>query len=109
MIAELDGERYKGSDFIWAAFARAAREDPDALSFDRMAKQDDLFAKICRADDGTCPVPDLATHQALHMAHATSMLQQFPGGYTAPRACHQLSQPRLDAAECPLRSSWVLV
>ena len=83
MIAELDGERYKGSDFIWAAFARAAREDPNALSFDRMAKQDDLFAKICRADDGTCPVPDLATHQALHMAHATSMLRQFPGGYTA--------------------------
>ena len=27
MIAELDGQRYKGSDFIWAAFSRAARDD----------------------------------------------------------------------------------
>jgi len=81
MIAELDGQRYKGSDFIWAAFARAARHDPDALSFERMAQQHDLFAEICRADDGTCPVPDLVTHQELHMAHAITMQRIFPGGY----------------------------
>ena len=81
MIADLDGQRYKGSDFIWAAFARAAREDPEALSLDRMANQRDLFEEICRADDGTCPVPDLATHQALHMAHGITMQRLFPGGY----------------------------
>ena len=81
MIAELDGQRYKGSDFIWAAFSRAARDDPSALSFERMAKQHDLFASICTADDGTCPVPDLATHQALHMSHGITMQRQFPRGY----------------------------
>ena len=83
MIAELDGQRYKGSDFIWAAFSRAARTDPEALSFERMATQHDLFAQICRADDGTCPVPDLATHQALHVSHGIRMKHQFPTGYAA--------------------------
>ena len=82
MIAEIDGHPYKGSDFIWAAFTRAALTDPSALSLERMASERDLFAQICRADDGYCPVPDLATHQALHVAHGINMQRQWPGGYT---------------------------
>ncbi len=81
MIEELDGVRYKGSDFIWAAFARAARSDPTLLSADRMASEPGLFAQICTADSGACPIPDLATHTALHQAHGTVMRNRWPGGY----------------------------
>jgi len=75
MYAELDGQRYKGSDFIWAAFARAARTDPDLLSPTRMAKDRDLFAHICTADDGQCPVPDVDSHASLHQAHGITMVR----------------------------------
>jgi len=81
MIAEIDGQRYKGSDFIWAAFARAANQDPSLLSFERMASEPDLFARICTADDGQCPVPDLHSHQVLHQTHAQVMKSQWKGGY----------------------------
>ena len=73
MFATLEGTRHKGSDYIWAAFARAARTDPSLLSADRMATEPDLFARICTADDGRCPVPDLASHASLHQAHGRSM------------------------------------
>jgi len=82
MYAELDGHRYKGSDFIWAAFARAARETPDMLSLERMTKDRHLFATICTADNGQCPIPDLESHQALHMAHAFAMMREWPEGYS---------------------------
>ena len=81
MIEELDGVQYKGSDFIWAAFARAARTDPSLLSPERMASEPDLFAQICTADSGECPIPDLASHIALHQAHGNVMRSHWPGGY----------------------------
>jgi len=74
MLAQLDGQLYKGSDFIWAAFSRAAREDASLLSPQRMAKEPSLFSQICTADDGSCPVPDLPSHEALHQAHGMAML-----------------------------------
>ena len=83
MLASLDGTVYKGSDFIWAAFARAAQSDPSMLSLDRMATEPDLFKRICTADDGTCPVPDLASHAALHTAHAMAMKRSWRGDYGA--------------------------
>ena len=82
MYAELDGHRYKGSDFIWAAFARTARESPDLLSIERMAEDKTVFKTICTADDGHCPVPDIESHQSLHMEHAFAMKQLWPGGYS---------------------------
>ena len=73
MYAQLDGRRYKGSDFIWAAFSRAAQADPSLLSAERMAREPDLFAQICTDDSGACPVPDLASHKMLHQAHGLAM------------------------------------
>jgi sugar/nucleoside kinase (ribokinase family) len=73
MYGSIDGERYKGSDFIWAAFARAARHTPALLTAERMAQDPGAFAAICTADDGRCPIPDLASHAALHQAHGISM------------------------------------
>jgi len=83
MYAEIDGVRYKGSDFIWAAFARAARMDPSQFAPERMANERELLPRMCRADDGTCPLPDVETFIELHMAHGRAMLEQWPGGYAA--------------------------
>ena len=82
MIEDLDGVRYKGSDFIWAAFARAARSDPSLLSPERMASEPGLFAQICTADSGTCPIPDLSSHTALHQTHGMVLKNRWPGGYS---------------------------
>lgn len=81
MVAPIDGIQRKGSDFIWAAFARAARDDPSSLSAARMAAEPDLFAEICRDDTGVCPVPDLESHCALHVAHGVHMMNHEPHGY----------------------------
>ena len=80
MYADINGVTYKGSDFIWAAFSRAAIEQPALLDIERMASDPTLFATICTADDGTCPVPDLTSHQQLHQAHGQWMKKQWPGG-----------------------------
>ena len=81
MYADINGVTYKGSDFIWAAFSRAAIEKPELFDIERMASDPTLFATICTADDGTCPVPDLTSHQQLHQAHGQWMKKQWPGGY----------------------------
>jgi len=81
MYAEIDGVRYKGSDFIWAAFARAAREDPSLLDVERMATEAELLPGICIADDGTCPLPELESFVELHLAHGQAMARLWPGGY----------------------------
>ncbi len=81
MYAELDGRRYKGSDFVWAAFARAARERPELLQPAHMAAEPESFLTICTADDGHCPLPEPHTYVALHRAHGAAMLEQWPGGY----------------------------
>jgi sugar/nucleoside kinase (ribokinase family) len=94
MYAEIDGIRYKGSDFIWAAFARAAREDPSLFDLDRMATEAGLLPRICMADDGTCPLPELETFVELHMAHGQHMLRCWPGGYTElVEECNSHSAP----------------
>jgi len=81
MFASINGKIYKGSDFVWAAFARAAEERPELLTIERMATDPTLFSTICTADDGRCPIPDLASHQQLHQAHGHAMKRQWPGGY----------------------------
>jgi ribokinase len=75
MYGVIDGQRYKGSDFIWAAFARAARDDPTVFAPNRMAKEPGLFQQICTADDGRCPIPQLRSHATLNQAHGHAMLR----------------------------------
>ena len=81
MYASLDGVRHKGSDFIWAAFARAATQRPELFEIDRMASDPTLFTTICTADDGSCPIPDVQSHQQLHQAHGQWMKRRWAGGY----------------------------
>lgn len=94
MYAELDGVRYKGSDFIWAAFARAARTHPEWFSPRRMAEEPELLRQICTADDGHCPLPEVERYQALHQAHGRALCEQWPGGYSEILAdCNAHPQP----------------
>jgi sugar/nucleoside kinase (ribokinase family) len=81
MYAELDGVRYKGSDFIWAAFARAAKQDPTLLSLDRMTNEKNLLLEICTADDGKCPLPEPELYRKIHQTHGWVMRSKWPGGY----------------------------
>ncbi len=78
MYAEIDGVRCKGSDFVWRAFTRAVRDDPRVLEPARLASEPLLFDRICRADDGRCPIPDAASHRILQQAYGEA-LKTNPG------------------------------
>lgn len=94
MYATLEGRRYKGSDFVWAAFSRAARERPELLEPGRMAADPASFLTICTADDGRCPLPEQASYVALHGAHGAAMQARWPGGYGALLAdCNAADAP----------------
>jgi hypothetical protein len=97
MYGVIDGKRYKGSDFIWAAFARAAKEDPKQLTPERMSMDSGLFERICTADNGRCPVPQLELHASLHAAHANMMMRHWKNGYKAMLS-HANAQPKPIAA-----------
>lgn len=73
-FASIDGERLKGSDYCFAAFLRQLRRDPTKLTPMGMATMrwsdtEALFA----ADDGTIPLPVLATHHALARGYGRDM------------------------------------
>ncbi|MCK6570562.1 PfkB family carbohydrate kinase [Myxococcota bacterium] len=76
MWATAGGRRWKGSDFVWQAFTRAAAADPDVLRPARMATEPDLLARILGDDDGLCPLPALPSHVELHRAYGAAL----PGG-----------------------------
>jgi hypothetical protein len=83
MYAEAGGQRFKGSDYIWQAFTRASRRDPTVLDPHRLAGEPLLFDEICRADDGTCPVPALESHRALQVGYGKWLVEQGTGGFGA--------------------------
>ena len=78
MWATLDGRRYKGSDFVWHAFSRAARLEPELLDPARMAADPVLFDRITTADDGRSPVPAIGLHRSLHLALGAHLLASGP-------------------------------
>lgn len=78
MYAEAQGQRFKGSDYIWQAFTRAVRQDPTVLDPQRLANEPDLFEQICLDDDGHCPIPEIQTHSELQQAYGAALLA---GGY----------------------------
>ena len=73
MWATIDGAQRKGSDFIWHAFSRAASIDPSILDPDHLAADPLLFDKICTADNGTCPIPDVGSHRVLQQAFGAAI------------------------------------
>jgi ribokinase len=81
MYALADGRRFKGSDYIWQAFTRAAQRDASVFDPERMAGEPDLFVSMCRGDDGRCPLPDLDSHVALHRSYGAALVRDYPGGF----------------------------
>lgn len=75
------GRRFKGSDYIWQAFTRAAAADPAILEPEQLASDPLLFDRICRDDDGRCPVPDVGTHRALQQAYGETLGRR--GGFVS--------------------------
>ncbi len=75
------GRRWKGSDYIWQAFTRAAAADPAVVTATRMAEQPDLFAELTRADDGTHPVPGTGEHGELQVAYAQALIDGGHGSF----------------------------
>jgi len=81
MDAVADGRTWRGSEFVWQAFTRAAAADPTVLDPRRMAEDPALLDAICAADDGANPLPDAASHRALHQALGAALVERFPGGW----------------------------
>jgi len=81
MYALADGRRFKGSDYIWQAFTRAAQHDPSVFDPQRMAAEPDLFSRMCLDDDGHCPLPDLDSHIQLHRSYGAALARDYPRGF----------------------------
>jgi ribokinase len=75
VVARLDGWDRKGSDYLWAAYQRWARRDPDAMTTPRQAGLTGAALAAALADDRghqPLPVPVLALEAA--RAYGTSMV-----------------------------------
>jgi len=81
MYAVADGHRFKGSDYIWQAFTRAAAQDPSVFDPQRMADEPGLFAEMCRDDQGHCPLPYLESHIELHRRYGAVLAARYPRGF----------------------------
>ncbi len=63
MTAVLDGTELKGSDYLWAAYARWLQTAPEELTpAGHAALEADMFARRYAADDGSEPMPALSLH-----------------------------------------------
>ena len=76
MWAAADAKRFKGSDFVWQAFTRAAAADPSVLDPQRLASEPLLFDRICIADDGECPIPAAGAHRSLQQGYGLAMAER---------------------------------
>jgi sugar/nucleoside kinase (ribokinase family) len=73
MYGEANGHTFKGSDYIWQAFTRAATEDQTILDPARIASEPTLFDAVCADDSGACPVPSIASHRALQQRYGEAL------------------------------------
>ena len=74
MIADIDGRRLKGSDFLWAAYRRWLDEDPEGLtpqSHARLAQRE--IDHRLRDDTGKNPLPAARLHWELAVAYGSDM------------------------------------
>lgn len=75
MIASLGGRARKGSDYLWAAWLRWAREAPDELTPAGQAALDEAdFDHRLRDDGGHNPLPAGPLHPACARAYGRGML-----------------------------------
>lgn len=75
LIARINGQTRKGSDYLWRAWLRPLVKDPSFYVPRRQAELriDDL-ATLTRADDGSTPLPALDLHLTQAQAYGRDML-----------------------------------
>ena len=73
MYGVAGGRRFKGSDYIWQAFTRAATQDASVLDPARAASDPMLFDTICADDSGSCPVPSIESHRDLQQRYGVAL------------------------------------
>lgn len=97
MVARLDGQDLKGSDFLWRACTRALPNNPDAWAPAALAALDGAaLAARFHDDHGINPLPMWPEHLALTWAYAA----WFAAHDTTPAALVR----RANAAPQPLRA-----
>ena len=75
MVATIEGQLLKGSDYIFHAFTRCLLADPGFFSPERQASLDNnRLLQVFRADDGSDPMPSLELHLELARAYGRDML-----------------------------------
>lgn len=75
LIASMDGQTYKGSDYLWQGFMRPFETDPDFYTVERQANltEADMLG-LFRADDGSDPMPALDLHLQQARQYGLDML-----------------------------------
>jgi hypothetical protein len=97
LLARIDGEQRKGAFYMFRAWLRWLETDPERLSPAAQAELTEAeLLTVLRADDGTDPVPDVATHLALAHAYGRDMLALALTPHTAMQ--------RISNSPAPLRA-----
>jgi hypothetical protein len=75
LIAVIDGDNLKGSAYLFRAFVRVLKNDPDFYSPKRLAglTKDDMLT-LFRADDGSDPMPAIDLHLQMARNYGADML-----------------------------------
>lgn len=75
LIAPIEGEWLKGSDYLWYAYRRQLESDPDFFSPARQAALTQVeLAEVFRCDDGTNPMPAFELHLEIARVYGQDML-----------------------------------
>ncbi len=95
LIAPIDGRSLKGSDYLWAAYLRAMRRDPEFCAPARQAAlTEDALAEVFRSDDGSNPMPAFDRHLQQAQAYGRDVQSL---GWTPQTLCdwaNQSARPR---------------
>jgi ribokinase len=90
LLARIDGAERKGAFYLFRAWLRWLEDDPQLLSPAAQAELTEAqLLAVLRADDGSDPMPDLATHLALARSYGRDMLAL---GLTPQTAMQQINR-----------------
>ena len=75
MIAKIDNQLLKGSDFVQYAYYRTLNNDPDFFTVDRQANLSiDELRHTFSDDNGDCPMPNIESHLSEAQTYGKDML-----------------------------------
>ncbi|MEW5694130.1 MAG: hypothetical protein AB1765_12655 [Candidatus Hydrogenedentota bacterium] len=75
MIVEIEGEKLKGSDFIWRVGMRMIKERPEFFKEKYQSNITlDILNQLWRCDKGFCPLPTITAHLILMQTYGKEMI-----------------------------------